>query len=1375
MKETLIYKDQKSDKFWQIEVNGKEHTITYGKSGSKGTTKTKLFEVSEDALEDAKKLLASKLKKGYISIEGSKTNTYMPPNDDTNEFNVDWEDEKAVISFMDWLVNNVDDIERREGYSFYRIKNEKKEFIKPSKEDPYFNGQYCGNKNVYAFFRKISQYESVLPKLQKYVTTVDGDKWFDEETPLGLLAALTLALADKKYIEDYITYLATTDMNHEVYQYDHISFIASEYGVTPEVMKLMAARAVLPGQHSWEQFESFVEDFDREKLIEQLNYLLLASKKWDRKSHRGQTLRYIFEHIGFSLPEIWEQGLSNLVDVVKPNKFINFDSVFYYLGVQDKKPTTLSTQLPKSQQVLYLDLIEIELTNNNFDKAKLLIEALKKNKLKEGYGVVFHFLIASVFKMLEDNKKADIHKEKMEELLDKNPDMSIWTFKEFKAWLKSSKFTADQKKFLKDLCLTVEGGETKMYHMMQRKEKHLYRYSFEVFPKKIVKHRRGTENFKTEKECTEAVAKLLDELKKDGYFETISEDDEKYFKKAVKKSDLDKVKHFVEQNAQIDQDDASIVKLAMTNSSPEVFEYLLAELTDNYVDYRNKWQLHEQVKHSSSENIDVFLNSNYDFSEVKDIKEFYCFTANQMKLLTNKIPNWQHLDTYYLAYEMLWYEEKKNVELLEFLLSQGIRMNGETVHSDILQMAIEKKYDIKLLQKMVDNGGWLYFGNYYDNEDDGSKGFDDFIKKIKNPEIKSFVVDLRKKQETGNQLNHLLSNTTFLKDYLDNGGDVNWQDKYGWSLLHHVCAKEQEWVYIEFAKVLLEKGINPNLLDKEGRTAVFYLDDMHGSEKMASLIKEHGGDLEIKDKNGDTALFYQLKTRPHFPENGWPCVVKDIDRRRENAFTSLLNAGANVNAKDKHGNGPIHFLGQLRWPGEKVEEFIDAGVDLNTQNANGQTILHLYSTDKKLYKDKFSELLEGIFGVQNLNINQQDKDGNTPFHLASIHKRKHFLETGLPLRPNLQVKNNKGQTVIEILQNNGLYDDEDIRDLVDAIIGEEDQEETWKSLEFLDNPEPTDVKHMETDNLYPCFDTSPFESWVYANKEAVVVKGIFFDTKTGKEMFFKNINKIVPLDGDSIISTKKEVSRIKNKSGKKKWTFKMFLKGIKISGKFVYGISKNTLFALDVKSGEEQWSFTTKNISFFLSHNNQIFIVCKKDNKIHVLDYKTGKVTDEIKLDPKCVNLQVQNNTLYYLTQLSEQRFQVNWLDLTTKEIKSAIPQDPHFIWREKDLFLVNNKIYTILNHSSEDIGKEGIYEVKEDGSFEFCVPMVFVMRNYFIIGKECMYVQDIKKIIEINLTKKTTREIFLKSQIRDMYLNNGQLLVITEAFKDKCRLHIIK
>src|SRR5690606_32168184 len=61
----LKYIDGNSDKFWEIETSGASHTVTYGRNGTDGQSKTKSFDSEEACLKDAEKLINEKTKKGY--------------------------------------------------------------------------------------------------------------------------------------------------------------------------------------------------------------------------------------------------------------------------------------------------------------------------------------------------------------------------------------------------------------------------------------------------------------------------------------------------------------------------------------------------------------------------------------------------------------------------------------------------------------------------------------------------------------------------------------------------------------------------------------------------------------------------------------------------------------------------------------------------------------------------------------------------------------------------------------------------------------------------------------------------------------------------------------------------------------------------------------------------------------------------------------------------------------------------------------------------------------------------------------------------------------------------------------------------------------
>ena len=73
---TYIYQDEKSHKFWAVEQQGNELHISWGKVGTKGQSQIKSFSDAAAAEKAELKLIAEKVKKGYV--EQAKDNSLQP-------------------------------------------------------------------------------------------------------------------------------------------------------------------------------------------------------------------------------------------------------------------------------------------------------------------------------------------------------------------------------------------------------------------------------------------------------------------------------------------------------------------------------------------------------------------------------------------------------------------------------------------------------------------------------------------------------------------------------------------------------------------------------------------------------------------------------------------------------------------------------------------------------------------------------------------------------------------------------------------------------------------------------------------------------------------------------------------------------------------------------------------------------------------------------------------------------------------------------------------------------------------------------------------------------------------------------------------------
>jgi predicted DNA-binding WGR domain protein len=68
---SLRYSDGTSDKFWEIQRSGASHRVRYGRYGTAGQSQTKVFDGDDAARKSFEKLVAEKLKKGYVEDGGA--------------------------------------------------------------------------------------------------------------------------------------------------------------------------------------------------------------------------------------------------------------------------------------------------------------------------------------------------------------------------------------------------------------------------------------------------------------------------------------------------------------------------------------------------------------------------------------------------------------------------------------------------------------------------------------------------------------------------------------------------------------------------------------------------------------------------------------------------------------------------------------------------------------------------------------------------------------------------------------------------------------------------------------------------------------------------------------------------------------------------------------------------------------------------------------------------------------------------------------------------------------------------------------------------------------------------------------------------------
>jgi ankyrin repeat protein/beta-lactamase regulating signal transducer with metallopeptidase domain len=89
-----------------------------------------------------------------------------------------------------------------------------------------------------------------------------------------------------------------------------------------------------------------------------------------------------------------------------------------------------------------------------------------------------------------------------------------------------------------------------------------------------------------------------------------------------------------------------------------------------------------------------------------------------------------------------------------------------------------------------------------------------------------------------------------LKVLLDHGADPDGKDRWDWTLLHYACEE------YDLAKLLLDKGANPNAVENERGLRPLHLAAYKGRTAAVELLLSRGADVNAKDFYGRTALWY---------------------------------------------------------------------------------------------------------------------------------------------------------------------------------------------------------------------------------------------------------------------------------------------------------------------------------------------------------------------------------------------------------------------------------------------------------------------------------------------------------------------------------------
>ncbi|XP_046581218.1 serine/threonine-protein phosphatase 6 regulatory ankyrin repeat subunit C-like [Haliotis rubra] len=246
---------------------------------------------------------------------------------------------------------------------------------------------------------------------------------------------------------------------------------------------------------------------------------------------------------------------------------------------------------------------------------------------------------------------------------------------------------------------------------------------------------------------------------------------------------------------------------------------------------------------------------------------------------------------------------------------------------------------------------------------------------------------------------------------LDSGIDANIQDNQGMTALHLVVTErgctlqnlEADFDYTgifrqghcKFLKLFLEKGVDPNIPDKLGRTALHYASD-HSENSSVKVLLDHGADPDVQDLWGMTSL--------HCASSKKGSVFKDT-------LPLLLEKSLKLNVQDSRGKTTLHYASEIRCSGLKL--LLDHGADPCLRDQQGMTALHCASPKHRCNMEAFQMLLKS--GV---DPNVIDEQGRTALHYASENSDKKSIKLLLDRGADPSVQDLQGMTSLHCAATN---------------------------------------------------------------------------------------------------------------------------------------------------------------------------------------------------------------------------------------------------------------------------------------------------------------------------------------------------------------------
>ncbi|KAJ5096668.1 hypothetical protein N7456_007389 [Penicillium angulare] len=370
----------------------------------------------------------------------------------------------------------------------------------------------------------------------------------------------------------------------------------------------------------------------------------------------------------------------------------------------------------------------------------------------------------------------------------------------------------------------------------------------------------------------------------------------------------------------------------------------------------------------------------------------YACHAGHLETVVEFLPCLTNPEDIYQA--LHWAAEKGRSSIVKLILQQpGIDVNAKRQGNTALLLAC-KSADLNTIRILIKAGAdpTVVYQAVKTDEGPSSNSHsstDNLQKETTNLNDRGYTVlhVLCKNSVYGEQARS--EATECVKILLQAGADVHAKNTKGLTALHYAFQSSIGWM-----KPLLDAGADPTMEDDNGDT-VLHLSSSFESEAVSLLLKNEKVDInKAREKDGRTPLL---------------CRLAD-NKNHDSDIIKLIAHKPDVNLKDSKGDGPLHLaLRRFTINPGLINELLAAGANPNSKNAAGNTPLH--QAGNRLSQKIIKSLLQAGGDLEVCN----NKGQSVLFAQLSpgkgIHDKFEILNHLAGLGARLDTRDHKGRTL----------------------------------------------------------------------------------------------------------------------------------------------------------------------------------------------------------------------------------------------------------------------------------------------------------------------------------------------------------------------------